>query len=298
MNKRPFKTIGLIGKYGDPNVGETLKRLNDYLNNKNLQVILDQDTSALLPLAGVQTGQVADIGKQCDLAIVVGGDGTLLNAARSLIDFNVPLVGINLGRLGFLTDITPRTMIDYLDTILDGHYQIEERCLFHCKVIRNGQAIDESDAFNDVVIHKRNVARMIELETYINHKFVNSQRLDGLIVSTPTGSTAYALSAGGPILHPLLDAITIVPVCPHTLSSRPIVVEGNSLVEVVVSLSNHEHTQATCDGQITFGLLAGDRVQIRKKERTIRLIHPPQHDHYEILRVKLRWAENPHDSNR
>jgi NAD+ kinase len=298
MTQRPFKTIGLIGKSGDPNIGKTLAGLIEYLANQSLRIIVDENTATMLKSPAVQKGKMTDIGKQCDLAIVVGGDGTLLNAARDLIDHKVPLVGINLGRLGFLTDITPRTMIEYLDKILGGDYQIEERSLLHCSVIRDGKSISESDAFNDVVIHKWNVARMIELETYINDKFVNSQRLDGLIVSTPTGSTAYALSAGGPILHPLLDAITIVPVCPHTLSSRPIVVEGNSIIKVAVSESNHDNTQVTCDGQVTFALTAGDHVRIGKKPRTIRLVHPPQHDHYEVLRAKLRWSENPHDSNR
>ena len=298
MTQHPFKTIGLIGKHGDPNIGTTLTNLTEYLGKQNLRIIVDENTATILKSPVVQEGRIADIGKQCDLAIVVGGDGTLLNAARDLIDYKVPLVGINLGRLGFLTDITPRTMIDYLGKILGGDYLIEERSLLHCSVIRDGKSISESDAFNDVVIHKWNVARMIELETYINDKFVNSQRLDGLIVSTPTGSTAYALSAGGPILHPLLDAVTIVPVCPHTLTSRPIVVEGNSVIKVVVAESNHDNTQVTCDGQVTFALIAGDHVQIAKKARTIRLIHPPQHDHYEVLRAKLRWSENPHDSNR
>jgi len=298
MTQRPFKSIGLIGKHGDPGIGKTLTTLIEFLNTKKLQVIIDDDTARIAAFPGVPTGNIADIGRQCDLAVVVGGDGTLLNSARALIDYKVPLVGINLGRLGFLTDITPRTMIDYLGHILDGNYLIEERSLLYCQVIRNGKVINESDAFNDVVIHKWNIARMIELETYINDKFVNLQRLDGLIVSTPTGSTAYALSAGGPILHPLLDAIAIVPVCPHTLTSRPIVVEDKSVIKVVVGESNHENTQVTCDGQVTFALLAGDHVQISKKKRTIRLIHTPQHDHFEVLRAKLRWSENPHDSNR
>lgn len=298
MTNHPFKSIAIIGKHADPSIGNTLTTLVDYLQDKGLQITVDENTAAIMEFAGTNMAKMVDIGRQCDLAIVVGGDGTLLNSARALIDYKVPLVGINLGRLGFLTDITPRTMIDYLDNILAGDYQIEERSLLHSCVVRDGKTMHTSDAFNDVVVHKWNVARMIELETYINDRFVNSQRLDGLIVSTPTGSTAYALSAGGPILHPLLDAITIVPVCPHTLSSRPVVVEGNSVIKVVVSKSNHEHTRVTCDGQIPYSLLAGDQIEIRKKERTIHLIHPPQHDHYEVLRAKLRWAENPQESNR
>jgi len=298
MTKHLFKSVAIIGKQGDPGIGKTLTTLVTYLQGKNLQIVVDERTATIMDFHGTTTATIASIGQQCDLAIVVGGDGTLLNSARALIDYNVPLVGINLGRLGFLTDITPRTMIDHLDNIIAGEYQIEDRSLLQSSVVRRGTTIHTSDAFNDVVIHKWNVARMIELDTYINDRFVNSQRLDGLIVSTPTGSTAYALSAGGPILHPLLDAITIVPVCPHTLSSRPIVVAGDSSIKVIVSKSNLENTQVTCDGQVPYSLSAGDQIEIHKKDRSIRLIHPPRHDHYEVLRAKLRWAENPQDSNR
>ena len=298
MTKHLFKTIAIFGKQGDPGIGKTLTTLIAYLQGKQLQVVVDELTATIMEFPGTTTANIASLGHQCDLAIVVGGDGTLLNSARVLINYNVPIVGINLGRLGFLTDITPRNMIDYLDKILAGEYLIEDRSLLYSSVVRDGKTIHSSDAFNDVVVHKWNVARMIELDTYINDSFVNSQRLDGLIVSTPTGSTAYALSAGGPILHPLLDAITIVPVCPHTLSSRPIVVAGDSSIRVVVSMTNHENTQVTCDGQVPYSLLAGDHIEIRKKDRSIRLIHPPRHDHYEVLRAKLRWAENPQDSNR
>jgi NAD+ kinase len=298
MTKQLFKYIAIIGKQDDPGIGKTLITLFAYLQGKGLQVVVYERTTTIMDFPGAAPADIATIGQQCDLAIVVGGDGTLLNSARALIDYDVPLVGINLGRLGFLTDITPRTMIDSLDNILAGEYLIEDRSLLYSSVIRAGKTIHVSDAFNDVVVHKWNVARMIELETYINERFVNSQRLDGLIISTPTGSTAYALSAGGPILHPLLDAITIVPVCPHTLSSRPIVVAGDDTIKVVVSKSNLENTQVTCDGQVPYSLLAGDQIEISKKDRSIRLIHPPQHDHYEVLRAKLRWAENPQDSNR
>lgn len=299
MTIRPFNAIGIIGKHGDPSVINTLTTLTDYLVSHHLRVIMDVDTARIATFPSIETGTIADIGQRCDIAIVVGGDGTLLNSARALIDYKVPLVGINLGRLGFLTDITPQTMIDYLsDILIKGDYLMEDRSLLHCSVIREEKSISESDAFNDVVIHKWNIARMIELETHINGSFVNLQRLDGLIVATPTGSTAYALSAGGPILHPLLDAFAIVPVCPHTLTSRPIVVESNSIIKVVVCESNQNNTQVTCDGQVTYGLVAGDQVEIRKKERAVRLIHPPRHDHYEVLRAKLRWSENPHGSSR
>lgn len=291
--KPAFKTIALIGKHDDPRVGPTLRTLADFLKQQNINILLDENTARLLADHGLESGDRHAIGQRCDLAIVVGGDGTLLNVARALADFNVPVVGIHLGRLGFLADITPDVMIQNIDEILGGHYIEEERFLLHATIERAGNEIHSSDAFNDVVVHKWNVARMIELETYIDDNFVSTERSDGLIIATPTGSTAYALSGGGPILHPTLDAILLVPICPHTLSHRPIVVSGGSKIEVVCSEGNRDKIQVTCDGQISFGVEPGDRVVIRKKERTVRLVHPVYHDHYEILRAKLHWSENP-----
>lgn len=293
MTQQQFNTIGLIGKQSDPRVGEALETLSHYLLEQCAAVYLDEVNADLVNNSALEACSRGEIGQRCDLAIVVGGDGTLLNATRVLADHNVPLVGVNLGRLGFLTDISHDNMIEYLGEILQGNYITEERFLLDSTIIRQGETLNEACAFNDVVIHKWNVARMIELETYINGKLVNQHRSDGLIVATPTGSTAYALSAGGPIIDPTLNALLLVPICPHTLSNRPIVVDGDNEVEVVICERNYDNAQVTCDGQISFGLSSGDRIRIKKKPQPIRLIHPSQHDHYEILRAKLHWSENP-----
>lgn len=285
-----FQCVGLIGKYADPSVGETLHRLSTYLQARNLQVLLDESTARVLPDHGLTVATREEIGERADLAIAVGGDGTLLAAARSLARYDVPLLGINLGRLGFLTDICPQEFEQRLDEVLDGNYMAEERFLLHCTIIREGEHISESEALNDVVVHKWEVARMIEVETSVNGQFVHTLRSDGLIVSTPTGSTAYALSGGGPIMYPNLDAIVLVPICPHTMSNRPIVVRGDSLIEVLVREDTHSHAQITCDGQINLGLVSGDRIRIRKADHRVRLIHPAGHDHFNLLRAKLNWG--------
>lgn len=285
-----FKNIGLIGKYADPTVGDTLTTLRDYLKSRDLNILLDEGTGAVWPEHGLETASREEIGTRCDMAIVVGGDGTLLNAARSLSCYDIAICGINLGWLGFLTDISPEEMQSELDDILNGHYEEEERFLLHCTILRGGEHINESEAFNDVVIHKWDVARMIEVDTYINGTFVNTTRSDGLIVSTPTGSTAYALSGGGPLLYPTLKAITLVPICPHTLSNRPIVVDSDSTIEIVVKGKADSHAQVTCDGQINLGLVCGDRIIIRRNPHSIRLLHPADHDYFHILREKLGWG--------
>ena len=285
-----FQTIGLIGKYGDPGVGETLLNLSNYLLEQNCQILLDELTGSTLGEHHLPVASQADIGQRCDLAVIVGGDGTLLNAARNLVDYDVPIMGINLGRLGFLVDISPDEMNQRMHEILNGQYEEEHRIMLSSEIRHSNGSVNHNDAFNDVVIHKWEVARMIETETYINGKFLNAMRSDGLIVSTPTGSTAYALSGGGPILEPDMDAMVLVPICPHTMSYRPIVIDGNSEIEVHVKDST-EKAQITCDGQINLGLVSGDKVLIRKKDKVVRLIHPRKHDHYEILRAKLHWGE-------
>ena len=233
-----------------------------------------------------------EIGRLCDLVIIVGGDGTILNAVRSLAHAHVPMVGINVGRLGFLADISPDEMEKSLDDILNGSYHEEQRLLLEMQVLRDNKVIFEADAFNDVVVHIRDVARMIEFETRINNVFVNHQRADGIVVSTPTGSTAYALSAGGPILHATLDAITLVPISPHTLSSRPLVVNADSQIDILICNTKEGIAQATCDGHLSTDVHVGDHIKVKRKLKKITLLHPKQHNYFEILRAKLHWSEH------
>lgn len=288
---RTFNTIGLIGKYDSPNMGGTLQELIDLLKQRSCRILLDEATGRQLSDHGVETASRDRIGSECDLAIVVGGDGSLLNAARSLSQHGVPLLGINLGRLGFLVDVSPEDMPATLEQVFNGEYIEEQRFLLATTVERQGEHLSENDAFNDVSIHKSHVARMIELETYVDGTFVATLRADGLIVSSPTGSTAYALSAGGPIIHPSLNAIVIVPICPHTLSNRPLVINGDCEVEILVRDAGQSEVLVTCDGQISLGLGKGDRLVIRKKPQPITLMHPKNHNYYDILRRKLHWGE-------
>ena len=288
----PFKRVGLIGKSGDQHVSTTLQALSALLERHRLQIQVDEDIADMLAgsVGAVVTRET--LARQCDLAIVVGGDGTLLNAARSLADTGCAVLGVNLGRLGFLVDVSPEDMDTQINSILGGDFIEEPRTLLHAMVTRDGEPVDESTALNDVVINKKDIARMIELDTWIDGHFLNRNRSDGLIVATPTGSTAYALSGGGPILHPGLDAITLVPICPHTLSNRPIVINHDSRIEIVI----HEGTlqaQISCDGQVNLTLDPGDLVTVRRHEHDLRLLHPPGHDYFDVLRKKLRWSEQP-----
>jgi len=288
-----FGSIGLIGKHEDPAVGATLQILGEHLRGAGRRVLLDQTTAETTGDLGMETASRDQIGRDCDLAVVVGGDGTLLNAARCLSDYDIAVLGVNLGRLGFLVDVSPAEMLPRLDEILAGRYLQEDRLLLHAAVERDGATIMASDALNDVVVHKWQVARMIEFETWIDGTFVHCHRSDGMIVSTPTGSTAYSLSGGGPILHPGLDAVVLVPICPHTLTNRPIVVSARSRIEITITDSSHGEGQITCDGQVNERVAVGDRVRIGAKDKPLRLLHPADHDYFRILRTKLRWSEHP-----
>ncbi len=290
--KPHFTHIGLIGKSQDSNVSTTLHALCRYLEQQNVEILLDGSLADILPgspHAVVERDMLANV---CDLAIVVGGDGTLLNAARSLAESGSAVLGVNLGRLGFLVDVSPEDMHVQLDKILSGQFSEEQRTLLHMTVIRDGEILSQCSALNDVVVHKKNIARMIELDTYIDGHFLNTNRSDGLIVSTPTGSTAYALSGGGPILHPKLEAITLVPICPHTLSNRPIVIDDDSVMEIIIHKGTLEAT-VSCDGQVDQSLQADDLITVRKHNHALRLLHPPGHDYFAVLREKLRWSEQP-----
>lgn len=284
-----IKTIGLIVKNNEQAVVENLKRLHDYLKQKNYTIYYDETVDSLLD--NIKIVDRETLGKKSQLALVIGGDGTLLNAARSLADYNTPILGINLGRLGFLVDVSPHDMLDVMEQVLAGNYKDDCRFLLQAKVVRNDEEIMSSSALNDIVVHIRDVARMIDFSTYINDVFVNDQRADGLVISSPTGSTAYALSSGGPLIHPSLDAMMLVPICPHTLSNRPIVISADSKVEIIINKNNRSIAQVSWDGQSNFDLQPGDRIVIERKPRDVHLIHPEFYDYFQILRAKLRWSE-------
>lgn len=285
-----FKTIALITNYHTDVTADTVNTVVDCLRARNIRVILDEHAADLLPDSELKTAHTEQDLKDCDLAVAIGGDGTMLRAARILANLDIPLLGINRGRLGFLADIPADNVEESLNAILDGDYVEDERFQLHCQVDSGDKTVVESDAFNDVVIQKWNFAKLIEMATYVDGKLVHTQRADGLIVSSPTGSTAYALSGGGPILYPSLNALVLVPICPHTLSNRPLVVDGDSRIEIVIGEPEANHASLTCDGEITSRLTTGDRVIIYKKDRKIRLIHPANHDHFAILRAKLHWG--------
>jgi NAD+ kinase len=288
-----FSQVCIIGKPGDLKVGATVRLLAAHLLRAGLEVNAELQTGALLQRDQCRCCTLDELQRRCDLAIVVGGDGTLLGAARRLSSAGVPLLGINLGRLGFLVDVSPEAMLDATDQVLAGDFQEEQRFLLaaHTGISADGGEADL--ALNDVVLHKWNTPRMVEFETWIDDGFVSTQRADGLIVSTPTGSTAYALSGGGPLLHPALDALLLVPICPHTLSHRPIVVGGESRIEVRLMGADHRRVRISCDGQTDRDLADGHRLYIRKAPHPVRLLHPRGHDHFSILRAKLGWGGNP-----
>lgn len=288
---RKIKTIGLFGKYADHSVGTDIIQLAHWLQERGMSTIVEASTAVRLDENVGPAKALPEIGKHIDLAIVIGGDGTLLNVARRLAEAEVPLVGVNMGRLGFLTDIPAEHMLPEIEKILGGEYEIEERFMLYTEIMRNGRIVHTANALNDVIIGKGELSRMIELEVYQDGEFVHSMRGDGIIVATPTGSTAYALSAGGPILSPDLPALVLVPICPHTLSNRPIVVGSDSVVELVVTGVVEQHTAATFDGQEMYPLEANDRVYVRRSPHPVHLIHPSGRSHYEVLRAKLRWGE-------
>lgn len=288
---RAFQTVALIGKYKSPGIAEPLLELAKFLERQGVKVLVDRLTATHLVPQVCEVHTLEEIGTRADLAIVVGGDGTMLNIARTLAPHGVALVGVNKGRLGFLTDVSLDTMLETVGDIVRGRYVTEERMLLAAEVVSGGRAVFSGLAFNDVVLHRGMAGNMIDFEVRIDGQFVYTQRSDGIIVSTPTGSTAYALSAGGPILHPGLDAMALVPICPHTLSNRPVVIGAASTVEILMHSGS--------DGRVHFDshshsdLRDGDRVVVRRAPDTIRLLHPVGHSYYHMLREKLRWSETP-----
>ena len=284
-----FKTVGLIGKYKSPEIAVPLLKLGEFLAQRGIRVLIDRLTASHIGRSNYPVLVLEEIGRQADLAIVLGGDGTMLNIARTLAPFEVALVGINQGRLGFLTDISINTMFETIGTILEGDYVTEERMLLEAEVFSGVQSVFSVLAFNDAVISKGIKGSMIEFDVKIDGRFLYALRSDGLIVASPTGSTAYALSAGGPIVHPSLSVMALVPICPHTFSSRPIVISSDSTVEIVINSA--DDARVHFDSHSRFDLCEQDRVVVRRYGHTIRLLHPVGHDYYNMLREKLHWTE-------
>lgn len=274
-----------MGKCMNPEVQNTLAALVSYLQTKEIEIILETQCLPDLTLARLTREQLPSAG--CHLLMVVGGDGSLLDAARLIVNADIPVIGINRGRRGFLTDISPQAMIELLEPILQGEYQEERRFLLEMQLWRNQQLIAQESALNDIVLYS--LARTIDFEVRIDQQFAYRQRSDGLITATPTGSTAHALSAGGPIVYPALEAIILVPMYPLILSSRPLVVNSQAHIELQL-LGDHFSARLSCDGQIHFDIHSNDKIIIRRKAQTLRLIHPLNYDYYHTLRSKLGWS--------
>ncbi|MBZ4203040.1 MAG: NAD(+) kinase [Methylovulum sp.] len=285
-----FKTIGIIGKPSDPSISGTLLVLHTLLKKLHCTVIVSTDSLPFIHDAAVTACAVETLGQYCDVVIAVGGDGTFLAATRAIVNYDIPLIGINLGRLGFLVDISPGELSEVLTPMLQGNYTEELRYLLCAKIIRDEQVIHEETAVNEVVIHRWVTPSMIEIITKIDNVFLNSQRSDGLIISTPTGSTAYSLSAGGPILHPTLNALVLVPLNPHTLSNRPIVIADSVEIEISFCQAKQINALVTCDHIEIPEVLISDKIVIKKACKPIRILHPEGYDFFHILRNKLNWS--------
>ncbi len=285
-----YKTIGLIGKPHHKGAKATITELLRYLTEHNYHVLIERTVAASIEDNNINIASLTEIGSQADIAIVVGGDGYMLGAARVLAGYNIGVIGVNRGNLGFLTDLSPDHLIEPLAEILNGESRSEQRFIIEAEVYRHGKLKSANSAVNEAVLHAGKVANMIEFEVYIDGVFMFSQRSDGLIVSTPTGSTAYSMSAGGPILTPKLNALSLVPMFPHTLTSRPIVVDGDSEIKLILANENYENLQVSCDGHVILAVMPGDEVIIKKSPTTLRLIHPLSHDYFNVLRSKLSWG--------
>jgi NAD+ kinase len=291
--QRRFGTIALIGKYRSTAIAGPLRELAAHLRGRGVEVLIDRLTASNIGMDPARACTLEEIGPRAGLAIVIGGDGTMLNIARTLAPFGVPLVGVNQGRLGFLTDIPLDAMVPGIDRILDGHYSAEPRLLIEASIVpEEGGAASPPPvlAFNDVVVSKGERAGMVEFDIRIGRQYVNRLRADGLIIASPTGSTAYALSSGGPIIHPSVAVFGLVPISPHTLSNRPIVIGAGSTLEIRM----HGGSEAVVryDSHSDAPLGAGRVLRIRRSDHDVILLHPEDYDYFHMLREKLKWSES------
>lgn len=297
----PFSTVAIIGKRGDAHASETLRAVARELlarrdSGQIAAVLAPDENRQQMPGLDLEFMPLAKLAASSQLAIVVGGDGTLLSAGRALAPHGVPILGVNQGRLGFMVDVRPEDIGETLDSVFKGELAVEERLMLEARLRRTDAAeMPLMLAVNDVVVRNQASIRMLEFETWLDGEFISQHRADGMVVSTPTGSTAYALSGGGPVLHPSLSALTLVPICPHTLSDRPIVVPAGGTIRIVLR-GEASGVNVTCDGQVSIALNAGDTVEINSAPHPLRLIHPRSYSFFELLRNKLHWGRGPSGS--
>jgi len=283
------RRVGIVAKPDAPRAPEVITRLVDWLTERRIDVTLEKETAGIVPAVRAAAANKAELPAMADLLIVLGGDGTLLSMARAVGDLGVPIMGVNLGGLGFLTATTLDEMLPSLEAALEGRMVVEERLMLVARVVRNGATVFEHMALNDMVITKSAMSRIISLSVSVEGAYATAYRADGLIISTPTGSTAYSLSAGGPIVSPAVDAIVLTPICSHTLTNRPIVLPASHRIEVAVQ--SDQEIMLTVDGQVGVGLREADVVEIVKAPAHMRLVRFPQKDFFSVLRTKLKWGE-------
>jgi len=288
-----IKHIGVVVKPHQPDALETLCRLTTWLNERDIKLVglpeIERESIEHQTGCAVEVLAEADIAKQVDLMLVLGGDGTMIATARMVGDTEVPVMGVNYGGLGYLAEFPLEDLFPALDGVLEGKYRVQQRLMLSIELWRGTELVTRNRVLNDVVVNKSALARIIEIEAYLNQQSVNLFRADGLIVATPTGSTAYNLSAGGPIIFPSMSAVVITPICPFTLSNRPIVVPDDSVIELRLVTKNEE-VALTLDGQVGFELQAADRVVIRKSNTAFNLVQPPNRNYFDVLRNKLKWG--------
>lgn len=289
----PFPRIGIFCKPTGDGIIESLMQICTFLEKRGHKIVLDDISASRIPNSKIANATHEEIGKLCDLVVVIGGDGSLLKAARAIVDAKIPILGINRGNLGFLADVTATNLEATLEDILSGKYIEEQRTILNATIIHNNKSIPGHLALNDIVLHHGDMARLIDFQIFIDDQFVVDQRADGVITSTPTGSTAYALSGGGPIVYPTLDVITLLPMFPHALNSRPIVIHKHSTIRLILNASNRIAARVSADGQSHMTLNAGDEILIQANKNNLRLLHPLSYNYFAVLREKLGWNLKP-----
>jgi NAD+ kinase len=282
-----MKRVGVFAKRNHPDAAELAARVAAWLQDREVEVFLEEELAKDLGQSGCAE---AEIPSMVDMIIVLGGDGTLISVARAIGDQGTPILGVNLGSLGFLTEITRQELFQVLNQVLEGNYNVSDRLMLEAVVSRNGSVANSYRLLNDVVINKGALARIIDMELYVNESYLTTFKADGLIISSPTGSTAYNMAAGGPIIYPGTDCFVITPICPHMLTNRPMIVPADSTIRIEVKF-NDEDVVLTADGQVGMSLKGGDIVEVHRSTNRTRLILSPDKEYFEVLRTKLRWGE-------